>query len=132
MDEKINTMNIDVIMQNPAFVELAMKVMEMEPDIDEDYLVPFEPDEEDEETGAKIVKTRRGDYGQDISYVPSRYVKKRVDLAFNKKWSFFIVAERRETEPFQRWSKQEEDYVDGSNYLRCIGMMVVPDRKSVV
>lgn len=117
---------IDLIMQDPKFVELAIKVMEMEPDYDEDWLVPFEPDETDEETGASIVKTRKGDYGQQISYVPAKYVRQRLDLAFNKKWTFFIVAEHRETEPFQRWSKNDEDYVDGSNYLKCIGMMVIP------
>lgn len=117
---------IDLIMQDPKFVELAIKVMEMEPDYEEDWLVPFEPDETDEETGASIVKTRKGDYGQQISYVPAKYVRQRLDLAFNKKWTFFIVAEHRETEPFQRWSKNDEDYVDGSNYLKCIGMMVIP------
>lgn len=117
---------IDLIMQDPKFVELAIKVMEMEPDYDEDWLIPFEPDETDEETGASIVKTRKGDYGQQISYVPAKYVRQRLDLAFNKKWTFFIVAEHRETEPFQRWSKNDEDYVDGSNYLKCIGMMVIP------
>ena len=117
---------IDLILQDPKFVELAVKVMEMEPDYDEDWLVPFEPDETDEETGASIVKTRKGDYGQQISYVPAKYVRQRLDLAFNKKWTFFIIAEHRETEPFQRWSKNDEDYVDGSNYLKCIGMMVIP------
>lgn len=118
--------SIDIIMQDPKFIELATKVMEMEPDIDEDYLVPFEPDETDEETGAKIVKTRKGDYGNDIGYVPVKYIRQRLDRAFNSKWSFFIVAEHRETEPFQRWSKNDEDYIDGSNYLKCIGMMIVP------
>ena len=118
--------SIDIIMQDPKFIELALKVMEMEPDINEDYLIPFEPDDEDEDTGAKIVKTRKGDYGNDIGYVPVKYVRQRLDNAFNSKWSFFIVAEHREVEPFQRWSKQDEDYVDGSNYLKCIGMMIVP------
>lgn len=118
--------SIDIIMQDPKFIELALKVMEMEPDINEDYLVPFEPDEEDEDTGVKIVKTRKGDYGNDIGYVPVKYVRQRLDNAFNSKWSFFIVAEHRETEPFQRWSRQDEDYVDGSNYLKCIGVMIVP------
>lgn len=117
---------IDLILQDPKFIELAVKVMEMEPDYDEDWLIPFEPDEKDEETGVSIVKSRKGDYGQQISYVPAKYVRQRLDLAFNRKWTFFIVAEHRETEPFQKWSKQEEDYVDGSNYLKCIGMMVVP------
>lgn len=117
---------IDLILQDPKFIELAVKVMEMEPDYDENWLIPFEPDEKDEETGVSIVKSRKGDYGQQISYVPAKYVRQRLDLAFNRKWTFFIVAEHRETEPFQKWSKQEEDYVDGSNYLKCIGMMVVP------
>lgn len=117
---------IDLILQDPKFIELAVKVMEMEPDYEEDWLIPFEPDEKDEETGVSIVKSRKGDYGQQISYVPAKYVRQRLDLAFNKKWTFFIVAEHRETEPFQKWSKQEEDYVDGSNYLKCIGMMVIP------
>ena len=78
---------IDLIMQDPKFVELAIKVMEMEPDYDEDWLVPFEPDEADEETGASIVKTRKGDYGQQISYVPAKYVRQRLDLAFNQNHS---------------------------------------------
>lgn len=117
---------IDIIMQDPKFIELAVKVMEMESKIDEDYLVPFEPDEEDEDTGAKIVKTRRGDYGNDISYIPVKYIRKRLDAAFNQTWSFFIVAEHRETEPFQKYSKKDEDWIDGDNYIKCIGMMVVP------
>lgn len=117
---------IDLIMQDPKIVELAIKVMEMEPDYDEDWLIPFEPDEKDEETGASIVKSRKGDYGQQISYVPAKYVRQRLDAAFNKKWTFFIIAEHRETEPFQRWSKNDDDYVDGSNYLKCIGMMIIP------
>lgn len=57
---------IDLILQDPKFIELAVKVMEMEPDYDEDWLIPFEPDEKDEETGVSIVKTRKGDYGQQI------------------------------------------------------------------
>lgn len=125
-DVTLGKNNLDVIMQDSKFVELAMKVMEMEPDFNEDYLVPFEPDEEDEDNGAPVVKTRKGDYGNTISYVPSKYIRKRLNLAFNQKWSFFIIAEHRETEPFQRWSKQDNDYVDGSNYLKCVGMMVVP------
>ena len=53
-------MNIDLIMQDPKWLELSLKVMEMEQDIDEDYLVPFESDETDDD-GNSIVKVRRGD-----------------------------------------------------------------------
>lgn len=116
---------LDIIMQDPRFVELALKVMEADSDIDEDYLIPFTEDDVDED-GNKMVQTRTGDYGKDINYVPVKYVRQRMDKAFNGKWSFFIVAERRETEPFDRWSKNDDDYVEGSKYLKCIGMMIIP------
>lgn len=118
-------MNIDLIMQDPKWLELSLKVMEMEQDIDEDYLVPFEPDEVDDD-GNSIVKIRRGDYGKDISYVPVKHIRKRLDTAFRNRWSFFIIGERKETEPFDKWSKQDDEYISGDNYLRCIGLMVVP------
>ena len=126
MADKKEIGKLDLIMQDPKFIELSVKVMEMEADIDEDYLIPFEPDEVDEDTDAPIVKTRRGDYGNDIQYIPVKYIRKRLDKAFKQKWSFFIVAERREDEPFQRWSKKDDDFIDGDNYLRCVGMMIVP------
>lgn len=118
-------MNIENIISDPQFVKLAMETMAMKKDYDEDYLVPFELDDVDED-GNKIVQTRQGDYGKDIQYVGVKHIKERLDLAFNRKWSFLIVAERRENEPFPRWSKKDEDYVDGDYYLRCIGMMIVP------
>ena len=120
-----DTTNIDIVLQDPRFVELSLKVMSMEQDIDEDYLIPFMPDDKDD-NGNKIVYTRQGDYGNELSYVPVKYIRQRADAAFNKKWSFFIIAEKREGEPFDKWSKKDNEYIDGDNYIKCIGMMVVP------
>lgn len=117
--------NIEVILQDPRFVELSLKVMEMEQDYNEEYLVPFEPDDEDE-NGNPLVKKRKGDYGKELSYIGVKHIRERLDDAFNKKWSFFVLAEHRETEPFERYDKSEDDYVSGSNYLKCVGMLVVP------
>lgn len=116
---------ISILMSDPKFVELAIKVMEMEAEIDEDMLLPFTEDDEDE-NGNKIVKTRKGDYGNMISYVPSKYVRERFDKAFNRKWSFFIYGEQKEDEPVDKWSKKDEEYVDGDKYIKCIGMMIIP------
>ena len=122
----IRKAGLDVITDVSSFIDSAMKVMEAEPDYDESYLVPFAPDEVDEETNVPIVKTRDGDYGNTISYVPSKYVLKRLNLAFNNKWSFFIVAEKREAAPLPRWSKRDDDWIDGSYYLKCLGCMIIP------
>ena len=61
-------MNIENIISDPQFVKLAMETMAMKKDWDEDYLIPFELDDVDED-GNKIVQTRQGDYGKDIQYV---------------------------------------------------------------
>lgn len=120
---------IDKIIMDPAFIETSIKVMEMEPDIDEDFLVPFTEDEQDEE-GNAVVKERDGDYGDTIKYVPIKYIRQRADAAFKKKYSFLIIGERREDNPFERkrWNKQDEEYevFDGDKYIKCIGMMIVP------
>lgn len=124
---KVDT--IDKIITDPAFIDMCVKVMEMEPDIDEDYLVPISEDEEDEE-GNPIVRERKGDYGDMVKYIPVKYIRERADLAFKRKYSFLIVAERREVDPFERrrYNRDEDDYesVDGDKYMRCVGMMIVP------
>lgn len=127
--DKLVCDNIDKIITDSSFVEMSIKVMNMEPDIDEDYLVPFTQDETDDD-GNPIVLERKGDYGNMISYVPVQYIRERADKAFKRKYSFFIVGERREVNPFerQRYNKEDEEYeyVDGDKYIKCIGMMIVP------
>lgn len=124
---KVDT--IDIIQNDPAFIKMCLEVMAQEPDIDEEYLVPIEEDEEDE-NGNPVVRERKGDYGDMVKYVPVKYIRERADLAFKRKYSFSIVAERREVDPFERrrYNRDEDDYenVDGDKYIRCIGMMIVP------
>ena len=120
---------VDKIINDPAFVKQCIEVMSMEADIDEDYLVPFTMDDEDDD-GNPIVRERKGDYGNMITYVPVKYIRERARLAFKGKYSFLIIAEHREENPFdrQRYNREEEEYetVDGDRYLKCIGMMIVP------
>lgn len=126
---KLSGDTIDMIIADPNYVEMCIKVMEMEQDVNEDYLVPFTEDDKDED-GNPIVRERNGDYGKTIKYVPIKYVRERADLAFNRKYNFLIVAERRETDPFgrKRYNRDDEEYedVEGDKYIRCIGMMIVP------
>lgn len=108
------------IASSPAFFDFVLKVMSADVEVDTDALQESFDDE--------CVRTRSVGYGnnkKELKYVPSKFIKDRLNSVLNCKYSFFILREERVTDPLPRYNRDEDSYVDSDCYIKVIGCLVI-------
>lgn len=106
------------LINHPEWFSFVMKAMSMESDVDIEALCAEFPEEQQ--------RTRKGDFGKDLSYVPAKFIRERLNDVLDCKWSFFPMVEERVVDPIPTYSKQDDVYRDSAKYLKVLGVLVIP------
>lgn len=106
------------IMNTPTWFEFVYKMMASKNEVDVEALTaPFEEE---------YVRTRRGDFGKTLKYIPAKFIRERLNEVLQCKWSFFPILEQRVSDPFQTYRKSDEEYVDSAKYIKILGVLAIP------
>lgn len=109
---------LENIKLDPRYLELAIKVMEMEKDVDENFLKPFEQE---------FIKSREGYNGTNVFYVSGSDFLERARLAFKRRFTFLELQCIEDTSVVRRWDKNTSQHVEKEiPYINVIGLLAVP------
>lgn len=107
--------NNDII-THPDFFNFVLSVMNSDNEVDTDALTASFDE--------SCVRTRKQG-GKELKYIPSKFVKERLNESLDCKWSFFPIHEERVSDPLPRYNRDEDTYVDSDNYIKVTGCLVI-------
>lgn len=106
------------LINSPAWFDFVTKMMTVKVDIDVEALTKeFDEDQ---------VRTRKGDFGKTLSYVPAKFIRERLNEVLDCRWSFFPLAEQRVVNPIKSYNKSTEEYYESAKYIKIIGVLAIP------
>jgi DNA-directed RNA polymerase subunit delta len=107
-----------VLLSDPNFFNFVLEVSKAKTEVDVEGLTKAFDD--------KLVRTRKGDFGKSLKYIPAKYVRERLNDVLGCKWSFLPYAEQRVSNPLQHYNKKDDEYEDSPNYIKVLGILIIP------
>lgn len=104
------------VANTPAFFEFVLNVMNSENEVDtEELCKKFD----------SSCERKRTVGGKELTYVPSKFIKDRLNNVLDCKYSFFILREERVTDPLPRYDRNSDEYTDSDCYIKVTGCLVI-------
>lgn len=104
------------IVSTPAFYDFVLQVMNSDVEVDSEALREKFDDE---------CERKRKVGGKELTYIPSKFIKERLNTVLDGKYSFFILSEERVTDPLPRYDRNSDEYADSDCYIKVVGCLVI-------
>ena len=116
VEERENVRINNDVANSSAFFDFALNVMNAKNDVDVEALC--------ENFDEGYVRTRKVG-NKKLRYVPSKFIKERLNKVLGCKYSFFILREERITDPLPRYNRDEDSYVESDCYIKVVGCLSI-------